>query len=196
MRVSVVGLTATSAAFGLLVPAVFGLFVPNYSPLTQYISELGAHGSPHAAFVNWGIFFPTALLNLVAVISLVRHLGGSKVPVLLLLGIAVGNLGATLVPCDAGCPAQGSPGQGVHNLIGLIQYVSGGIALIAMSRRFSHHPLGVCLGSTVLLCLFLMGGPGVEMRGLWQRLAEMCLYGWLPLAAWSRRSAASAGKLA
>ena len=175
---------STAAAFGLLVPAIFGVFIPGYSPLTQYISELGAHGSPHAALVNWGIFFPTAMLNLTAVLALARRSPrGKRLTVLLLLGLAVGNLGATLFPCDAGCPAEGSQTQALHNLIGLIQYVSGGAALMAMSRRFAH-PLGLCLGLTVFACLLMMGGPGLEMRGLWQRIAEACLYAWLPLSAW------------
>jgi hypothetical membrane protein len=153
--------------------------------VAQYISELGARGSESADLVNWGIFFPTAILNLVAVLALTRHSKGSKLPVLLLLGLCIGNLGATMFPCDAGCPAQGSPRQGIHNLIGLIQYVSGGLALMALSRRFTHHPLGLCLGVTVFACLFMMGGPGLAMRGMWQRIAEFCLYGWLPLMAWS-----------
>jgi len=185
VSVSPIGVASTAAAFGLLVPAIFGVFVPGYNPATQYISELGAHGSPHASLVNWGIFFPTAILNLVAVIGLAsRTPRGQRLPVLLLLGLVLGNLGAALFPCDTGCPAEGSPTQALHNLIGLIQYVSGGAALIAMSRRFAHHPLGLCLGLTVFACLFIMGGPGIEMRGLWQRIAEVCLYGWLPLSAW------------
>jgi hypothetical membrane protein len=192
MRYSLFGLTATAAAFGLLVPTIFGFFVPDYSPFTQYISELGAHGSPHANVVNWGIFFPTALLNLFAVIALFRQSQGNKLPVLLLLGLAAGNLGATLFPCDAGCPPQGSPTQAIHNLIGLVQYVSGAIALLAMSSRFAHHPLGRCLGLTVFVSLVMMGGPGIAMRGLWQRIAELCLYAWLPVAAYSVSSSSLA----
>ncbi len=176
--------TGLTALFGLLAPAVAGLLTNNYRAGGQYISELGARGAPQGDLVNYGIFLPTAVLTLVSVIWLaMRLLRHQRIPALLLLGLAVGNLGAALWPCDAGCPAEGSAQQGLHNLLGLVQYASGGVALIWMGLR-AHFPLGVVFGIVVFACLYLMGGPGVEFRGLWQRVAELCLYTWLPLSAW------------
>jgi len=176
--------TLFTAGFGLMIPAAAGLFTANYSAFGQYISELGAMGMPQAALVNYGIFLPTGILNLVSVGWLIAALPRPyKMPVFLLFGLALGNFGAVVFPCDMGCPAVGSDRQAVHNLLGLLQYGTGGLALIWMSRR-AAYPLGVGLGLLVFGCLVLMGGPGIEMRGLWQRVAELCLYGWLPFCAW------------
>ncbi len=176
--------TLVAAGFGLIVPAAIGFLTPNYNANQQYISELGAQGALNATLVNWGIFLPTGLFTLIAVLWLVTQLPRSqRMPALLLLGIGLGNIGAALFPCDAGCPAEGSAQQAIHNTIGLVQYLSGGIGLLWISRRGSP-PLSLCLGMVVLACLFMMGGPGAEMRGLWQRLAELCLFGWLPFRAW------------
>ena len=172
-----------TAGFGLLVPAVAGLLADPYSSARQYISEMGAIGAPMAAGINFGVFLPTGLLVLITVVWLARTMPrGLVLPVLLLLGMAVGNFGAVLVPCDAGCPAAGTPRQGLHNLLGLVQYGSGAVALIWLGRRASQGWF-VAAGITVMVCLFLMGGPGEAWRGLWQRVAELMLYGSLPLLA-------------
>lgn len=172
-----------TAAFGLLVPMVVGGLTADYDARAQYISELGALGAPAAAAVNFGVFLPTSLLVLVTVVWLARTLRRDlRLPVLLLLGVAVGNLGAVLFPCDAGCPVEGTPRQGLHNLIGLLQYLSGGIALVWLGRRAARGGF-VVGGLVVLASLFLMGGPGEAWRGFWQRVGELMLYGSLPLLA-------------
>ncbi len=175
--------TVLTALYGLVVPAVVGWLTADYSPSRQYISEMGAVGAPHAFGVNMGIFLPTGLLALGAVgwlaVALPR---GLKLPVLLLLGIGLGNLGAVAFPCDLGCPAEGSARQGVHNLLGAAQYLSGGGALVWLGRR---GKLPVCLyaGLGVWASLYMMGGPGREMRGFWQRAGEVLLYLALPYLA-------------
>ena len=172
------------AAFGLIVPAAIGFLTPNYNAFQQYISELGAHGAPHAWQVNLGVFLPTGIVSLIAILWLAAQLPRpQRLPALLLLGIALGNIGAALFPCDSGCPAEGSAQQGIHNTIGLVQYLTSGIGLLWISRRGAPG-ISLYLGMVVLACIFLMGGPGAELRGLWQRLAELCLFAWLPFSAW------------
>lgn len=160
-----------------------GFWAVSHDLKRHYISELGAVGAPTAFAANFGVFVPTGLMALITVswlaISLPRQL---RAPVLLLLGLAVGNLGAALFPCDRGCPAQGTMQQGWHNLIGLAQYLSGGVGLIWLGQRMRHAGF-VAAGVGVLVCLWLMGGPGAEWRGLWQRTAEVMLYCSLPLLA-------------
>lgn len=175
--------TLFTAAFGIGAPALWGLTVPGYSGFRQYISELGAVGAPGAALVNYGIFLPTAVLCCVAVVWLFLTVPAPhRYWTLLLLSVSAGNLGAALLPCDAGCPAQGSPQQALHNLLGLVQYACGGIALLGL-RRFA--PAASYLGALALLCLFLMGGPGADWRGLLQRIAELSLFGSFPYLAWT-----------
>ena len=152
--------TVLTAFYGLVVPTVVGWLTVDYSPSRQYISELGAVGAPQAFGVNFGVFLPTGLLALGVVIWLAVALPrGMRLPVLLLLGIGIGNLGA----------------------------VAGG-ALVWLGRR---GKLPVCLyaGLGVWASLYLMGGPGQEMRGFWQRVAEVLLYSSLPYLAWLVRRA-------
>ena len=194
MRRFLLPFSLLAAGFGLIAPAGAGLATGNYHAISQYISELGAMGMTSANLVNLGIFLPTAILNLVAVVWLSSQLPRPyKARALLLLGLAIGNFGAVIFPCDTGCPAEGSGQQAIHNLLGLIQYGSGGMALVLMSR-FVAPPAGWCLGAIVFGCLIQMGGPGNEMRGLWQRVAEVCLYGWLPLCAWKLLSRPASGR--
>ena len=125
-----------TALYGLVVPTVVGWLTVDYSPSRQYISELGA--------VIW------------LAVALPR---GMRLPVLLLLGIGIGNLGA----------------------------VAGG-ALVWLGRR-GKRPVCLYAGLGVWASLYLMGGPGQEMRGFWQRVAEVLLYSSLPYFSWLIRRA-------
>lgn len=184
MRSALFAFALVNSLFALLAPATVGFATPGYNSAHQFISELGAARAPRADMVNYGIFLPTAILTFVCIAWLVavlpRHV---RLPALLLIGLPIGYFGAVGFPCDAGCPAQGSPQQAIHNFAGLVSYVSGAVSMIWMRSRW-NEPAGVYLGIFVLLSLIMMGGPGVELRGMWQRIAELCLFAWIPYCAW------------
>jgi len=94
----------------------------------------------------------------------------------LCLCIAIGYLVAAIFPCDPGSPVSGSARQAMHNLGGAIEYIGGGLALLAAAKNFNepghvagYVVLGVAVGLTVL--------PAGTPRGLLQRAGEIVLFG-------------------
>ena len=150
-----------------------------YSHIRHTISELGEAGAPDQRLVAVGIFLPVGLL-LLAEAYLLRV---SWPPAAALaLCIAVGYLGAAVFPCDPGSPASGSARQGMHNLAGGVEYVGGGFALLTLAKDLGD-PFRIAgfivLGAAVALTVM----PASPVRGLIQRIAELCLFGGLTLAA-------------
>ena len=149
-----------------------------YRQLTHTISEVGERGAPDQRIVALGLFLPIGLL-LLLVAYLVRPVSGASA--VLALCIAVGYLGAAAFPCDPGSPASGSASQGLHNLAGAVEYIGGGFALITLAELLgqSFALAGyVVLGAAVALSFI----PANMVRGLVQRVAEVCLFGGLALA--------------
>ncbi len=184
-----------AAAFALLIPILFGALVPNYSHLSDYISELGAIGMPQGWLVSWLGFLPTGLLAAVVALGLpavVPRKQPARMASLLFLGVSVGYLGAVAWPCDLGCPAIGTPGQQIHNLLGLIEYGLGGVSLLLFAVVFWQADswrwpaiLSAALGAVVLVGLIMMALPQQRIwRGGWQRLAEISLFGWMVMTTW------------
>ena len=194
---SAAGLAA--AALVLLTILLGGVMVPGYDPSAQYLSELGAEGAPHALLVNFGVFLPVGVLVAAFVLFGWQQLAvsrGGAAGAVLLLGVSAGYLLAVIAPCDAGCPASGSLRQAVHNVGGLLEYLGGGFGLLLIGRALLRRPgsqgtamSAVFAATAVLGVFFLALGPQPEspIRGLWQRVAEFALFGWIALAAWRMR---------
>lgn len=188
-----------AAALVLLTILLGGVLVPGYDPSSQYLSELGAEGAPHATLVNLGVFLPVGALVAVFVLCGWRQLAptrGGAAGALLLLGVSAGYLIAAVAPCDAGCPSSGSLRQSVHNAGGLLEYLGGGFGLLLIGRALLRRPgsqgtaLSAVFAATAVLGVFFLAlGPQPEspIRGLWQRVAEFSLFGWIALAAWRMR---------
>ena len=151
-----------------------------YSHVMHTISEIGELGARDQRFVALGLFLPVGLC-LLFVAWLLRP--ASMPAAALALCIAIGYIGAALFPCDPGSPLSGTPRQALHNLAGAVEYIGGGFALMTLAR-----PLGqpfkiagfIVLGVAVGLSLV----PAGAGRGILQRVAELCLFGGLALAAW------------
>lgn len=195
LTASVAGIAAVALA--LLVPVIGGWQTPGFSHSAQYISELGAFGSPHGKLVSLGGFLPVGVLVAAFIGFGWRALArspGSAIGCLLFLGVAAGYLLAAFAPCDPGCPAEGSARQGLHNLGGLLQYLGGGAGLLligaALARRYPLRQLGM---TTILLGLFVLGvfywmgsNPEGAFRGAWQRVTEAALFGWIAIVSVGR----------
>ena len=191
-----------AAAFALLIPILFGALVPNYSHLSDYISELGAIGTPQGWWVNRLGFLPTGLLAAVVALGLpviTPRRQPARMASLLFLGVSVGYLGAVVWPCDFGCPTVGTPRQQMHNLLGLVEYGLGGVSLLLFAVVFWQADswrwlaiLSAALGVVVLAGLVMMTLPQQHIwRGGWQRLAEISLFSWMVITTWwgTQRSA-------
>lgn len=175
---------ATVAAW--LPPIVFGLRWPGYRASRDFISELGAAGAPDAGAVNVS-FLVAGLLLVVACLAMARRTAGGRRAVALGLLSCVGwsYVMAAFVPCDAGCPAEGSATQMLHNASGGLAYLAGAVGLLLAAggpAGESRGPawLAVVAGLVALGSLLGMGAPELaDVRGALQRLGEAAIFTWL-----------------
>lgn len=168
---------------GITGPVLFSVVVivsaalrPGYSHLHQFISELGAAGTPHAARINYAGFVPTGLM-------------------LAAFGIA---LAFVLLGCPQG---GGSPENLVHNTIAPAAFLCLIAAMAMLGIRFRSLPawrrlsLFSLLASAAALGLLVVLASSLDSRvltGLWQRLLLAVLFAWCALVALEafRRAAA------
>jgi hypothetical membrane protein len=173
---------------GIVLPTTLGLLWPDYNPLSDYLSELGATGAPHAAIMNYAGFLPLGALWALGLFSL---LAGERskalvAGVILLLGTTVSYLGAAAFHCDAGCPMEGSSSQMMHNSLGVIGYLTApwGLALIGWhyvsTKRAMAGVLSFVAAAATLTGFLMMANPEMDaLKGAWQRLADFSLFVWL-----------------
>lgn len=151
-----------------------------YSHIKHSISEIGEIGAPNQRFVAFGLFLPIGLV-LLLVAYLVRS--ASPPAAALALFIAIGYIGAAAFPCDPGSPLFGTVRQALHNLAGAVEYAGGGFALMKLAESFDQpfKAAGFAvLGTAIALSVL----PSSSVRGIIQRIAEICLFGGLALAIW------------
>ena len=165
---------------------------PGYSPLSQYISELGASGSAHAQLISLFGFVPVgvlAALLLWSFAAIVPVTGTSRLGYWLLMFEPLAWIGSALAPCDPGCPNSGSLSQSLHTLLGVFTYLGTALGLILLATNSEIRPatraLWIALAAFWLLMFALMGlEPLQPWRGLLQRLAEWSVYAALCISAW------------
>lgn len=179
-------------------PLAFGAIEPGYSSVRDYISELGASGATNAGAVNVTFVLAGALVAATcAALRRALPAGPAAVGGLTLVSlIGVSWLVAGVVPCDAGCPAEGSTNQAIHNTVGLVGYLGGASGLLwlgATLRRSGalwHAAVTTACGVAALVALVAMATPDLsDVRGLSQRAGEAAVFGWLLLTAHSAPTA-------
>ncbi len=140
-------LTITSvASLGvmILIVVVAGALTPDYSHVSQFVSELGATGAAYEWLVRLAGFLPAGLLLLAFCALALRVLPRSPAVIAGLLGLAIYALGylvAAAFPCDLGCsPAQPSTSQLIHDAGGLVGYLLAPAFLFTLSRAAQTRP--------------------------------------------------------
>ncbi|WP_369986644.1 DUF998 domain-containing protein [Pseudomonas xanthosomatis] len=202
-------------ASGLLIPLwllagvwLTALAYPGYDHLQQAMSQLGASGAPTQGFSPWVNNFPLALLFALFAWGLARRWRESKLArlsALLVLLHGVGSLGTGLFACDLGCaPAVPSLSQQLHNLSGLLMFLSLTLACVLwvrLGKRLAHSP-GLAWGSllcsvlaVVTVVLMARAAQSGELFGLYQRLNYGVAVLWLAALAWVSRRPASRNPL-
>ncbi|AET33042.1 DUF998 domain-containing protein [Pyrobaculum ferrireducens] len=146
-----------------------------YSPLHNYISDLGALKAPTAPLFNTSVFL-LGLLGLAAAALLRREIGRAAAALLALASI--GAMGVGIFPEDYGTP---------HGVSALVAFLFGALAVISMAlkTRGLLKPLGVALGALSLaaLALFIprvqtpLGVGGVERLIAYPVLIYFVAYG-------------------
>lgn len=181
-----------ASLLALLTPVVFGALQPDYSHIRDYISELGATGAPYAHWVNYAGFLPIGVLTAIVGVLLPSMIPKRPLTIaasVLLFSLSIGYLGAAFVPCDAGCPAEGSFKQSIHNLSGIIEYLGMTVSLSLFALAFIRDSrwktvgwLSLLVAAIVLFCFGALATPELQdLRGLSQRIAEISLFAWLLL---------------
>lgn len=170
------------------IPSIIGGFqIHNYNPVSQFISEAMAIGTPNGKLLRYYGYIPSGIL-----ISLFSYLGYQKFPNSRLLKIGFIGLGlfygvATIIvgifPCDVGCNPDlidPSISQLIHNLTGFLTYVFVPLSLIAigfgLKKLNSHQNLAIIILSCGLISIpliaFLFSNPLSNFTGLYQRIIE------------------------
>lgn len=151
---------------------VLGRKTPDYCPLHQTISELGASGARHEKVARFALFLPAGLLS--AVISILFFLEGLPAATALAASVAIGYLSAAVFPVDQGAPLHGTRANSWHNFGGMVMYLGGGLSLIG-----AHHQAPAF---TVVGILTLVGLAGLSpytptrYRGWLQRVIEALFF--------------------
>lgn len=179
----------TAALLALAVPLIGGTARPGYDHWSQFISELGEHGARHGAAVSLLGFLPTGLLVLGFIALAARCFPQTIVPRIAMIcfsGVGFAYITAAFARCDPGCPEVGSPTQAVHNLLGLIEYTGALIGLLLVAGSLRSDPgwrrfTAVSLTAALLVLIGFSGmlAGAARTRGLWQRLAEAAIFGWI-----------------
>jgi len=179
-----------AAAFAFSTASLAALAQPAYDQCSQFISELGQTGAPHAGLVNLAGFLPTGLLTLgfsLRSAGLVAHEPRARWGFVLFSAVGWAYLAAAFFPCDPGCPSAGSATQQIHNAFGAAEYLAGGagLALLARSRPgFLVAPgfqQATMVGAVMILLAFagMLAPQLAAVRGLLQRGAEVVLLLWM-----------------
>ena len=192
MRSTRLWIALTAASWLFTVFLLPGVLRPDYNPLAQYISELGATGAPHAAVVNWAGYLPSGVFFAIALASFWRHWrprGVQAAGLALLFCEPLAWIGSAIFPCDLGCPAQGSLAQNLHSVLALFTYTGTalGVTLLACAANLQRWQRAGWLLLVVLwlgLFVAMLAPELASLRGLMQRLGEALMYGTQAVVGW------------
>ena len=168
---------------------IAGHFYPDYSHIAQFISELGATGSPYGAYVNYLGFIPTELfiLGFVFISYSVLPRTKSNTIGLIFIGIYGITLGiAAFFPCDFECkPDVPTISHNIHMASAFPGYLCGIIAIFCISSgsmswsKSKAFKFTGYVAAILALFAFLNLDPSSKIVGLNQRILELIMYSWL-----------------
>lgn len=190
MRLLALGGVAGPVLFAAVVVAA-GTARGNYSHISNFVSELGATGTPYAGLMNYAGFLPTGLMLAAFGIGLAKVLPGRRVASLaavLVMLFGAGVAASGIASCDPGCPQTGgSVENAVHNAIAPVAFLcliagAGVLGVHFRSNRDWRSLSAYSLTSSVIALCFLvalaMSLDSRELTGLWQRLLLFVLFLW------------------
>jgi hypothetical membrane protein len=184
---------------GILAPILWasaiifcGQLRPQYSHLTQYISELGERGSSTEFIIRYAGFVPTGLMHLAFAAFLYVAFKGSRlasIAAILLAINGVARIGAGIFPCEAGCAGPRILlSQKLHSLfsgVGFFALIGSSILwgiLLKRYRRLSHlsvYSIASGISGFISLLLMLWNAELKTGTGLYERLSTGVLSLWV-----------------
>jgi len=170
-----------------------GLFVPGYSLSSDFISALGARGSPVESFMVYGGFGFSGLLYVgfsCAAAWQMRHDRWALAAALLLLLTGLARIATGVYPCDPGCsPIHESNTQETHKQFATAGYLIMMAAAGMWAARGAQHArlkpviawaiAGISWSAVCLVMMFVQP----DWQGLFQRLAGLALNAWVVVLA-------------
>ena len=166
--------------FGVLLTA---LAYPGYSHLDQAMSQLGAQGSPTQGFSAWLNNLPLGVFFVLFAVAVMRQVRGSRLALFsawLILIHGLASFATGYFACDHGCaPAQPSFSQQMHNLAGLVMFLSLTLASLIWafvskrllgSRGFGLFSIVCTLLAVVTVVLMAQAVAAGHSFGLYQRI--------------------------
>ena len=175
-------LAVTAALLVLIETPFFESLRPDYSHITNTISELGETGASCARQVAFAFFLPVGLLVWLALWLVHREIKDRQASLILVAMscLGTGYVMAAVFPCDRGAPLWGSWHTQVHNVFGCIDYEGTGIGFLLMSRYCARRNATIragaflIAGTLVLVGLVLIALPATfHIRGAAQRITEV-----------------------
>jgi len=190
MRLLALGGAAGPLLFSAVV-IVSGTLRVDYSHIANFISELGATGTPHAGLMNYAGFVPAGAMLAAFGVALAKNLPRRRATILAVILVTLFGVGVAvsgIASCDPGCPQSGGSVENlVHNRIAPIAFLCliGGAAVLGIQFRSvpAWRPLSIysLVSSLVALCLLVALASSLntrELTGLWQRLLLVVLFLW------------------
>ncbi|MDR6229535.1 putative membrane protein [Pseudomonas sp. SORGH_AS199] len=192
---------------GLVIPVWLAIGVgltalayPGYSHMDHALSRLGAVDAPTQGFSAWINNMPLGVLFVLIGLGLVRRFRRSRLACLsaaLILLHGLASFATGFFPCDQGCaPVQPSRSQALHNLAGLMMFLSLTLASALwgwLGRRLLASPGFACFSilctGMALVTAALMAGAVTDGQGfgLYQRLNYAAGVCWLAVLVWLAR---------
>lgn len=173
---------------------IAGFFNPDYSHLSQFMSELYAINAPNADLVRYFGYLPSGILIIIFSFLAQKMTPKSRSKLIGFLGIIIGYGFGTIIcaifNCDTGCNPNfinPSLSQIIHNLMGMITYliVPFSILLIAIDSRKWENSSQYTLISFILFAVsftfvvILNLNLDSPYKGLIQRIIEGSILFWI-----------------
>ena len=171
-----------------------GLLLPEYSHISQLISESYANGTPYSLQIRYLGYLPSGICLAAFAYYAFKALPKSSFTKFGFLGIGVFYGIATIIvsifPCDKGCGDElvaPSLSQFIHNLTGLLTYLIVPISVLILGIEGRKWPngiyisyLGIALGlNTILFFGIFSSSLHSNYIGLYQRIIEGSVLAWI-----------------
>jgi hypothetical protein len=171
-----------------------GFQFDNYDPISQYISETMAIGTPYGKTLRYFGYIPSGILLTIFAFGAINKFPKSSLTKIGFWGLALFYGIATIVvaifPCDTGCNKDlidPSISQLIHNLTGLLTYifVPMSILIIGIGLRNSKNYLRLSNIAIIcgLICIVfigvLMSNLSSNYEGIIQRIIESLFILWI-----------------
>ena len=184
---------------GILAPILWVLTIilcgsqqPEYSHLTQYISELGERGGSTEFIMRYAAFVPTGLMHMAFAAFLYAAFKGSRRASFAAILIAingVARIGMGMFPCEVGCAIPRLLlSQKLHSLsagVAFFALIGASVLWGSLFRRYQHlrglskYSIGSgCLG-LIFLALMSWSAEQRGVTGLYERLSSGLLSLWV-----------------